>query len=125
MWNVTDWQKVAFSDESLYVLGTDDNRVRVWRCPDPSMTGRSPDLSPVEHVWDQLKRKMSSCHSVHDLELAVVYPSASGQHKVLDESRSFFRVHTGYFSNIPKCIKAEFIASWACSQSSVVSSSKR
>ncbi|GFV39362.1 DDE_3 domain-containing protein [Trichonephila clavipes] len=32
---------------------------------------RSPDLSPVEHVWDQLKRKMPSCHSVHDLELAV------------------------------------------------------
>ncbi|GFW20317.1 transposable element Tcb2 transposase [Trichonephila clavipes] len=32
---------------------------------------RSPDLSPVEHVWDQLKRQMSSCHSVHDLELAV------------------------------------------------------
>ncbi|GFT18170.1 hypothetical protein TNCV_183311 [Trichonephila clavipes] len=44
---------------------------------------------------------------------------------VLDESRSFFRVHTGYFSNIPKCIKAEFIASWGCSQPSVVSSSKR
>ncbi|GFY12691.1 hypothetical protein TNCV_2448821 [Trichonephila clavipes] len=44
--------------------------------------------------------------------------------QVSDESRSFFRVHTGYFSNIPKCIKAEFIASWACSQSSVVSSSK-
>ncbi|GFU60362.1 transposon Ty3-I Gag-Pol polyprotein [Trichonephila clavipes] len=44
---------------------------------------------------------------------------------VLDESRSFFRVHTGYFSNIPKCIKAEFIVSWACSQSSVVSSSQR
>ncbi|GFW77945.1 CCHC-type domain-containing protein [Trichonephila clavipes] len=43
--------------------------------------------------------------------------------RVLDESRSFFRVHTSYFSNIPKCIKAEFIASWACSQSSVVSSS--
>ncbi|GFW81395.1 transposable element Tcb2 transposase [Trichonephila clavipes] len=31
----------------------------------------APDLSPVEHVWDQLKRQMSSCHSVHDLELAV------------------------------------------------------
>ncbi|GFU01648.1 hypothetical protein TNCV_1521891 [Trichonephila clavipes] len=45
--------------------------------------------------------------------------------QVSDESRSFFRVHTGYFSNIPKCIKAEFIASWACSQSSVVSSSQR
>ncbi|GFU85073.1 transposable element Tcb2 transposase [Trichonephila clavipes] len=32
---------------------------------------RSPDLSPVEHVWDQLKRQMPSCHFVHDLELAV------------------------------------------------------
>ncbi|GFS85570.1 DDE_3 domain-containing protein [Trichonephila clavipes] len=32
---------------------------------------RSPDLSPVEHVWDQLKRQMPSCHSVHDLELAL------------------------------------------------------
>ncbi|GFU64890.1 HTH_Tnp_Tc3_2 domain-containing protein [Trichonephila clavipes] len=33
MWNVTDWQKVVFSDESRFVLGTDDNRVRVWRWP--------------------------------------------------------------------------------------------
>ncbi|GFS63850.1 DDE_3 domain-containing protein [Trichonephila clavipes] len=32
---------------------------------------RSPDLSPGEHLWDQLKWQMSSCHSVHDLELAV------------------------------------------------------
>ncbi|GFT62778.1 transposable element Tc1 transposase [Trichonephila clavipes] len=29
MWNVTDWQKVVFSDESRFVLGIDDNRVRV------------------------------------------------------------------------------------------------
>ncbi|GFW42527.1 transposable element Tc1 transposase [Trichonephila clavipes] len=27
--NLTDWQKVVFSDESRFVLGTDDNRVRV------------------------------------------------------------------------------------------------
>ncbi|GFT46482.1 transposable element Tc1 transposase [Trichonephila clavipes] len=33
MWNVTDWQKVVFSDESRFVLGTNDNRVRVWRWP--------------------------------------------------------------------------------------------
>ncbi|GFT41925.1 transposable element Tc1 transposase [Trichonephila clavipes] len=33
MWNVTDWQKVVFSDESRFVLGTDDNRVWVWRRP--------------------------------------------------------------------------------------------
>ncbi|GFX13032.1 transposable element Tcb2 transposase [Trichonephila clavipes] len=104
MWNVTDWQKVVFIDESRFVLGTDDNRVRVWShlghflnslpgaifqqdnarpytarvaqdflrhfqtLPWPA---RSPNLSPVEHVRDQLKRQMSSCHSVDDLELAV------------------------------------------------------
>ncbi|GFX16150.1 transposable element Tcb2 transposase [Trichonephila clavipes] len=33
MWNVTDWQKVVFSDESRFIWGTDDNRVRVWRRP--------------------------------------------------------------------------------------------
>ncbi|GFV52702.1 transposable element Tc1 transposase [Trichonephila clavipes] len=104
MWNVEDWQKVVFSDESRFVLGTDDNRVRVWRRPGSFLNGlpeaifqqdnarphtarvaqnfirhfqilpwpaRSPDVSPVEHVWDQLKRQMPSCHSVHDLELAV------------------------------------------------------
>ncbi|GFU23016.1 transposable element Tc1 transposase [Trichonephila clavipes] len=159
MWNVTDWQKVVFGDESRFVLGTDDNRVWVWRCPGERynspptvlrhtahtagvmvwgaiaydsrstlivMRGtlkvqryvddilrphvgsflnglpgaifqrdnarphtarvaqdflrhfqtlpwptRSPDLSPVEHVWDQLRWHMPSCHSVHDLELAV------------------------------------------------------
>ncbi|GFX34014.1 transposable element Tcb2 transposase [Trichonephila clavipes] len=133
MWNVTDWQKVVFSDESRFVLRTDDNRVRLWRRPaydsqstlivmrgtltgqryvddilrphvGPFLNGlpgaifqqdnalphtarvaqdflrhfqtlpwpaRSTDLSPVEHVWDQLKRQMSSCHSVHDFELAV------------------------------------------------------
>ncbi|GFV53671.1 HTH_Tnp_Tc3_2 domain-containing protein [Trichonephila clavipes] len=33
MWNVTDWQKVVFSDEFRFVWETDDNRVRVWRRP--------------------------------------------------------------------------------------------
>ncbi|GFX23912.1 uncharacterized protein TNCV_2730171 [Trichonephila clavipes] len=36
-----------------------------------SWPARSPDFSPVEHVWDQLKRQMPSCHFVHDLELDV------------------------------------------------------
>ncbi|GFY21456.1 26S proteasome regulatory subunit 10B [Trichonephila clavipes] len=30
----------------------------------------TPICPPVDHVWDQLKRQMPSCHSVHDLELA-------------------------------------------------------
>ncbi|GFT70188.1 transposable element Tcb1 transposase [Trichonephila clavipes] len=151
MWNVTDWQRDVFSDESRFVLGTDDNRVRVWRHPGerynsphtartagvmvwqaiaynsrstlivmrgtltsqryvddilrphvgPFLNGlpgaifqqdnalphtssvtqdflchfqtlpwlaRFPNLSPVEHVWDELKRQMPSCHSVLDLE---------------------------------------------------------
>ncbi|GFU13999.1 transposable element Tc1 transposase [Trichonephila clavipes] len=33
MWNVTYWQNVVLSDESRFVLGTDDIRVRMWRCP--------------------------------------------------------------------------------------------
>ncbi|GFU68733.1 transposable element Tcb2 transposase [Trichonephila clavipes] len=32
-WNVTDLPKVVFSNESRFVLGTDDNRVRLRRSP--------------------------------------------------------------------------------------------
>ncbi|GFX76666.1 transposable element Tcb2 transposase [Trichonephila clavipes] len=45
-----------------------DDILRPHTLPWPA---RSPDLSPVEHVWDQLKRQMPPCHPVHDLELAV------------------------------------------------------
>ncbi|GFV72243.1 transposable element Tc1 transposase [Trichonephila clavipes] len=107
MWNVSAWHKVVFSDESRFVFGTDDNRVRVWmwRSCGPFLNGlpgeifqqdnvlphtarvaqdflrhfqtlpwpaRSPDLSPVEHVWVQIKRQLPSCHPVQDLELAVL-----------------------------------------------------
>ncbi|GFU73470.1 hypothetical protein TNCV_137561 [Trichonephila clavipes] len=63
--------------------------------------------------------------SLVEVEISLIAEAPGDPNAVLDESRSFFRVHTGYFSNIPKCIKAEFIASWGCSQSSVVSSSQR
>ncbi|GFU67687.1 transposable element Tc1 transposase [Trichonephila clavipes] len=45
VWNVTEWQRVVFSDESWFVLGTDDNRVRVWRC-----TGERCNSPPLFYV---------------------------------------------------------------------------
>ncbi|GFV78382.1 hypothetical protein TNCV_95391 [Trichonephila clavipes] len=82
---------------------------------------------------DHMARKTTACREMaipapirkSAVAMRVTNPFRNMIPTVLDESRSFFRVHTGYFSNIPKCIKAEFIASWACSQSSVVSSSQR
>ncbi|GFU28570.1 transposon Tf2-6 polyprotein [Trichonephila clavipes] len=81
--------------------------------------------APGDLVWVYTPvRKVGLSEKLLEAELAERWTELL-RSRVLDESRSFFRVHTGYFSNIPKCIKAEFIASWACSQSSVVSSSKR
>ncbi|GFX82197.1 hypothetical protein TNCV_4398561 [Trichonephila clavipes] len=54
-------------------------------------------------------------HNLLQVPIAELAERWTELRQVSDESRSFFRVHTGYFSNIPKCIKA-FIASWACSQ---------
>ncbi|GFV42443.1 transposable element Tcb2 transposase [Trichonephila clavipes] len=48
MWNVTDWQKFAFSDESRFVLGSDDNRVRVWR---PHFNSPHCSTSHCSHSW--------------------------------------------------------------------------
>ncbi|GFV08738.1 uncharacterized protein TNCV_2488101 [Trichonephila clavipes] len=45
-----------------------DDVLRPHTLPRPAC---SPDLTHVEHVWDHVKRQMPSCHSVHDLELAV------------------------------------------------------
>ncbi|GFV15056.1 hypothetical protein TNCV_3150951 [Trichonephila clavipes] len=58
-----------------------------------SMAGLLPRFVPCKSVWDQLKRQLPSCHSVHNLELAhsrFVGPSASGQLQVsnqLNDSR--------------------------------------
>ncbi|GFS82549.1 transposable element Tcb1 transposase [Trichonephila clavipes] len=125
MWKSQIGKRFCLVMNPGFVLGTDDNRVRVWRRPGErynsphtvlrhiahtagvmvwrdiaydsrstlivmrgTLTGqravddilrphtlpwpaRSLDLSPLEHVWDRLKRQMPSCQSVHDLELAV------------------------------------------------------
>ncbi|GFV86134.1 hypothetical protein TNCV_671311 [Trichonephila clavipes] len=83
------------------------------------------DAVMLNAVSLRLGRQSFSPTNLGRVDEEMASPTRGLSQNVLDESRSFFRVHTGYFSNIPKCIKAEFIASWACSQSSVVSSSQR
>ncbi|GFT78006.1 transposable element Tcb2 transposase [Trichonephila clavipes] len=70
-WTAAEWNQVVFSDESRFNLSSDDNRVCVWspRCEHLNPTfalkrhtasqlpARSPDLSPIEHIWDHLGRK--------------------------------------------------------------------
>ncbi|GFX81129.1 HTH_Tnp_Tc3_2 domain-containing protein [Trichonephila clavipes] len=51
MWNVTDWQKVVFSDESRFVLGTDDNHVRVWRHPVEWYNSPHSSTLHCPHSW--------------------------------------------------------------------------
>ncbi|GFU52749.1 transposable element Tcb2 transposase [Trichonephila clavipes] len=50
MWNVTDWQKDVFSDESRFVLETDDNRVRVWRRPGERYNSSYTILRHTAHI---------------------------------------------------------------------------
>jgi transposase len=50
------------------------HNVNVLRWP-----ARSPDLSPIEHLWDNLGRQVRACHdinNVHDLQRAL---QAEGQ----------------------------------------------
>ncbi|GFX08357.1 transposable element Tc1 transposase [Trichonephila clavipes] len=55
MWNVTDWQKVVLSDEFRFVLGTDDNRVRVWRRADQLKCIDFLTLTGLRYVDDILR----------------------------------------------------------------------
>ncbi|GFT64229.1 DUF4817 domain-containing protein [Trichonephila clavipes] len=102
---------IASAVQRLYKTGSCHRRITLSRA--------HLQRIPAEDVLGHALAHSES--SVRDISKAC----SCSKSTVLDESRSFFRVHTGYFSNIPKCIKAEFIASWGCSQSSVVSSSKR
>ncbi|GFT28468.1 hypothetical protein TNCV_428821 [Trichonephila clavipes] len=102
--------------ESQSVIIPSVQFIRIERCDPPSAAMYTDGHSTLCRCWTC--DTLGMCHPL--------WWWICGTHDaVLDESRSFFRVHTGYFSNIPKCIKAEFIASWECSQSSVVSSSQR
>ncbi|GFU92816.1 hypothetical protein TNCV_1913661 [Trichonephila clavipes] len=117
---------VALHGGSLAVLG--------WNCHamiryldhwgTAALGGREDDsITPGKSTCAPLK--YCRTHNLLQVPIAELAERWTELPQISDESRSFFRVHTGYFSNIPKCIKAEFIASWGCSQSSVVSSSQR
>ncbi|GFV09493.1 protocadherin-like wing polarity protein stan [Trichonephila clavipes] len=51
MRNVTEWQKVVFSDESRFVWGTDDNRLRVWSRPGERYNPPHCSMSHCPHSW--------------------------------------------------------------------------
>ncbi|GFS87624.1 transposable element Tcb2 transposase [Trichonephila clavipes] len=91
MWNVTDWQKVVFSDESRFVLGTDNNRVWVWRRPGERY---NPPYTVLRHtartagvmVWGVIAY---DCRSI----LIVMRGTLSGQRYVDD----ILKPHVGPF----------------------------
>ncbi|GFX34534.1 transposable element Tcb2 transposase [Trichonephila clavipes] len=93
MWNVTDWQKVVFSDKSRFVFGTDDNRVRVWKRPGEwfifphtvlHLTARTAGVM----VWEAIAYDSRST-------LIVMRGTLTGQRYVGD----IFRPHVGPFLN--------------------------
>ncbi|GFT92921.1 transposable element Tcb2 transposase [Trichonephila clavipes] len=93
MWNVTDWQKVVFSDESRFVLGTDDSRVRVWRRPgerynSPHTVLRHTARTAGVMVWGAIAYDSRST-------LIVMRGTLTGQRYVDDILRS----HVGPFLN--------------------------
>ncbi|GFV69069.1 transposable element Tc1 transposase [Trichonephila clavipes] len=93
MWNVTDWQKVVFSDESRFVLGIEDNRVRVWRRPDERYNSPHTVLRHTAHtagvlVWAAVAYDSRST-------LIVMHGTLTGQRYVDD----ILRPHVGCFLN--------------------------
>ncbi|GFV34755.1 retrovirus-related Pol polyprotein from transposon 17.6 [Trichonephila clavipes] len=145
VWVYTPVRKVGLSEKLLRrKLREVVHVLRMKPYHDPAKQIETEDIPPKESYKGPITRSRiktleqndsgrcllfrgEQCHTHNLLQVPIAELAERWTElpQVSDESRSFFRVHTGYFSNIPKCIKAEFIASWACSQSSVVSSSKR
>uniref|UniRef100_A0A9J8DAX3 Tc1-like transposase DDE domain-containing protein n=1 Tax=Cyprinus carpio carpio TaxID=630221 RepID=A0A9J8DAX3_CYPCA len=51
---VWHWKGVLFTDESQFSLYRADGRQCVWSCVVLAWPAYSPDMSPIEHVWDAL-----------------------------------------------------------------------
>ncbi|GFX59270.1 transposable element Tcb1 transposase [Trichonephila clavipes] len=93
MWNVTDWQKVVFSDEFRFVLGTDDIRIWVWRRPGERYNSPPPVLRHTARtagvmVWGAIAYDSRST-------LIVMRGTLTGQRYVDD----ILLPHVGYFLN--------------------------
>ncbi|GFV73466.1 transposable element Tc1 transposase [Trichonephila clavipes] len=93
MWNVTDWQKIVFSDESRFVLGTDDNRVRVRRRPGERYN--SPPHYSTSHCPHSWRNGLGVIAYDSRSTLIVMRGALTGQRYVDDIPRP----HVGHFLN--------------------------
>ncbi|GFY03535.1 transposable element Tcb1 transposase [Trichonephila clavipes] len=96
-WNVPDWQKVGFSDEFRFVLGTDDKRVRVWRRPGeqyntPHTVLRHTARTAGVMVWGAIAYDSRST-------LIVLHGTLTGQSYIDD----IFRPHDQLKRQMPSC----------------------
>ncbi|GFU52259.1 transposable element Tcb1 transposase [Trichonephila clavipes] len=94
MWNVTDWQKVVFSDESRFVLGTDGNRVRVWRCPGEQYN--SPPHTVLRHTVHTAGIMVCGAIAYDSRSTLIVMRGTLTSQRYVDD---IFRPHVGPFLN--------------------------
>ncbi|GFX59092.1 transposable element Tcb1 transposase [Trichonephila clavipes] len=80
VWNVTDWQKVVFSDEFRFVWRRDDKRVRVWRHPGERYNSPHTDLRHSARTAGVMVRGVIAYDSRSTLN--VMRGTLTGQHYV-------------------------------------------
>ncbi|GFV75671.1 transposable element Tcb1 transposase [Trichonephila clavipes] len=95
MWKVIGWQNIVFSDESRFALGTDNNRVRVWRRPgerynSPHTVLRHTARTVSVMFWGAIAYDGRST-------LIVICGTLTGQRYIDD----ILRTHVGLFLNGP------------------------
>lgn len=124
-WNVTDWSRIVFSDESRFELSPDDQRRRVWRRPgqrwDTNLTvARHTARQPGVMVWGAIsfhsrtplvviRGTLTSQRYVDDILRPVVLPFIS-RHPGLTFQQDNARPHTARVSTA--CLRACPTLSW-------------